>query len=240
MVDQPDTNAAIWKSEEVARSFAAEAEQREGRRREQLQLIARLLPFGRDDEFTFMDLGAGTGAAARAILDEYPRANAILAEYSPQMTAEGERLMAPFAGRYRYVEFDMLSGDWSPVGGARLQAVVSALSIHHVPDARKRGIFSEVYQRLDTGGWYVNFDAIKAGDAELQAVWERVNDRYDPEAMYKRTHRSPREHARYENHVRYMIPLEPQLIWLREAGFGAVDVFWKRLDYVIYGGCKAT
>src|ERR1051326_1680909 len=115
MVDQPDTNAAIWKSEEVARSFAAEAEQREGRRREQLQLMARLLPFGGDDEFTFMDLGAGTGAAARAILDEYPRASAILAEYSPQMTAEGEKLMARYAGRYRYVEFDMTSANWTLV-----------------------------------------------------------------------------------------------------------------------------
>jgi hypothetical protein len=33
-----------------------------------------------------------------------------------------------------------------------------------------------------------------------------------------------------------MIPLGPQLGFLRAAGFEAVDVYWKRLDYVIYGG----
>src|SRR5690242_15239957 len=111
----PDTNAAIWKSAEVARTFAAETSQREGRRRDQLQLMARLLPFAASDEFTFVDFGAGTGAASRALLDEYPQASAILAEYSPQMAAEGERLMRPYAGRYRYVEFDMLTGDWTPL-----------------------------------------------------------------------------------------------------------------------------
>jgi tRNA (cmo5U34)-methyltransferase len=239
MVDDPDTNAAIWKSAEVARTFAAEQGQREGRRREQLQLMATLLPFSTNDEFTFVDLGAGTGAASRALLDEYPRATAILAEYSPQMTSEGERLMANgYSGRYRYVEFDMLSGDWSPLDGIQLDAAVSTLSIHHLPDARKQGIFRELFAHLQPGGWYVNFDPVKADDDELEAIWQRVNDRFDPEAAHKREHRTAQEHARYENHVRYMTTLEPQLAWLRDAGFRGVDVFWKRLDFVIYGGYK--
>jgi tRNA (cmo5U34)-methyltransferase len=233
MGDMTDTNAAIWKSEEVARTFAAQSEQREAERREQLRLVARLLPFGSDDTFTFMDIGAGTGAAARAVLAEYPRANAILAEYSPQMTAEGERLMAAYAGRYRYVEFDMHSPAWPE---AQLDAVISALSIHHLPDDRKRAMFGEIYAHLRPGGWYVNYDPVRAPDPALEAIWERVNDRYDPEAPYKRAHRTPQEQARYENHVRYMIPLEPQLQWLREAGFVNIDVFWKRLDWVIFGG----
>lgn len=240
MADTVDTNAEIWKSAEVARAFAAETAQREGRRREQLQLMARLLPFAPDAEFTFMDLGAGTGAASRALLDEYPRANAILAEYSPQMAAEGEKLMDAYAGRSRYVEFDMLSGAWDALDGVRLDAVVSTLSIHHVPDERKQALFREIHAHLAPGGWYVNFDPVKAPNEDLEAVWQRVNDRYEPDAAYKREHRTPQELARYENHVRYMIPLEPQLAWLREAGFSLVDVYWKRLDFVIYGGCKSA
>jgi len=236
MAKQVDTNADIWKSEKVARQFAEQSAGRERQRREQLTLVARLLPFTGDDEFTFVDLGAGTGAASRAILDEYPRARAILAEYSPQMTAEGERAMAAFAGRYRYVEFDMLAPDWSRLDPA--DAVVSALSIHHLPDDRKQAIFREIFAFLRPGGWYVNYDPVRARDAALEKIWERVNDRYDPEAPRKRSHRTPEEQARYENHVRYMIPLAPQLEWLREAGFANVDVFWKRLDWAIYGGSK--
>jgi hypothetical protein len=70
----------------------------------------------------------------------------------------------------------------------------------------------------------------------VAAEWERVNDRLDPAQAYKRTHRSPQEQAQYENHVRYMIALDLQLGFLKSAGFEAVDVYWKKLDYVIYGG----
>ncbi len=238
MAEQTDTNAAIWKSEEVARTFAAQSQERERERREQLTLVARLLPFANDEAFTFVDLGAGTGAASRALLTEYPCANAILAEYSPQMAAEGERLMTPFAGRYRYVELDMLSAEWPAAILSNLDAAISALSIHHLPDARKQAIFREIFAHLRRGGWYINYDPVRARDPAVETIWERVNDRYDPSAPYKRTHRTPQEQARNENHVRYMIPLDPQLTWLREAGFVNIDVYWKRLDWVIYGGSK--
>jgi len=236
MVGQADTNAAIWKSEEVVKSFAAQAEQRERERAEQLTLVARLLPFTRRDAFTFLDLGAGTGAAARAVLAEYPSATAILADFSTQMMAEGEHQLAAYSGRYRYVEFDMLSSDWPRDLPVALDAIVSALSIHHLPDARKQTIFREIRRQLKPDGWYINYDPIRAPDAAIEANWERVNDRYDPQGPAKRANRSPLELARYENHVRYMIPLEPQLEWLRQAGFVDIDVFWKRLDWVIYGG----
>jgi tRNA (cmo5U34)-methyltransferase len=238
MADPSDTNAAIWKSEEVARTFAAQSEQRDQQRRDQLTLVARLLPFGADDAFTFLDLGAGTGAASRAILAEYPRANAILAEYSPQMAAEGARIMSAYTGRFRYIELDMLAPDWSLIDPDPLDAAVSALSIHHVPDDRKRALFADIYAHLRPGGWYVNYDPVRASDAALESIWQHVNDRYDPQALHLRTHRTEQEQARYENHIRYMIPLQPQLEWLQAAGFTNVDVFWKRLDWVIYGGSK--
>jgi tRNA (cmo5U34)-methyltransferase len=152
------------------------------------------------------------------------------------MMAEGVNALARYAGRYRYVEFDMLSSAWPTAIEPGLDAVISALSIHHLPDGRKQTMFREIRERLKPGGWYVNYDPVRAPNANMEAIWERVNDRYDSEAPHKRTHRTPMEQARYENHVRYMIPLEPQLAWLAEAGFTDIDVFWKRLDWVIYGG----
>lgn len=236
MTDQTDTNAAIWKSAEVVKSFAAQAEQRERERHDQLVMVARLLPFSRNDAFTFLDLGAGTGAASRAVLAQFPKSTAILADFSTEMMAEGESSLTAYAGRYRYVEFDMGSSEWPAGVPEQLDAVVSALSIHHLPDARKRTIFGEIRQRLKPGSWYINYDPIRAPDASVESIWQRVNDLYDPSAEYKRTHRTHEEHARFANHVRYMLPLAPQLEWLREAGFVNIDVYWKRLDWVIYGG----
>ena len=211
-----DTNAEIWKSEEVARSFAAQSAEREQERAQQLTFVARLLPFGRDDAFTFVDLGAGTGAASRAVLKEYPRAFGVLAEYSEQMAAEGRKLLTEYEDRYRYVEFDMLEHAWSDVIPERVDAVVSALAIHHLPDARKRSLFGEIRSGLQVNGWFINYDPIRAPDDRLEAIWERVNDRFEPTGPFRRANRTPQEQARWENHVRYMIPLAPQLEWLAE------------------------
>ena len=238
MDQQADPNAAIWQSEHMVRAWAAEAERRERDRAPQRRLMAVLLPFSEQDEFTFLDLGAGTGAASRAILRLHPRSTAILADFSAEMMRAGEREMQPFAGRYSYVEFDLSTGQWPAAIPAAVDAVVTSMCVHHLPDGRKRGLFAEIYDHLVPGGWYVNYDPVRAEDRLVEATWERVNDLDHPEAAHQRAHRTAEEQARYAGHVRHMITLARQLDYLRSAGFRGVDVYWKHLEHVIYAGCR--
>ncbi|HEX9541143.1 MAG TPA: class I SAM-dependent methyltransferase [Streptosporangiaceae bacterium] len=233
-----DMNAAIWQSEETATTWASEAQKHERNRAAQRRFMAVLLPFAEQEAFTFLDLGAGTGAASRAILGHYPRSTAILADFSSQMMAAGEHEMQPFAGRYRYVEFDMSTGQWPAAVPAALDAVVTSMCVHHLPDERKQGLFAEIFDHLVPGGWYLNYDPVSTGDPVVEATWQRVSDRDDPEAASKRLHHTPQQQALYDNHVRYIIPLTQQLDYLRSAGFQGVDVYWKQLENVIYGGCR--
>ena len=69
MRDRADTNDDIWKSDRGISYWVSTAEDRERRRTDQRRLMAELLPFADDEQFSFVDLGAGTGAAARAVLD---------------------------------------------------------------------------------------------------------------------------------------------------------------------------
>lgn len=241
MSDTADANAAIWKSVEGISQWMSTAEDRERQRAYHRRLLAELLPFGEDDgaTFTFVDLGAGTGAAARAVLDRYPGAHAILADFSPQMMTEGTKALQPYADRYSYVEFDLAHGDWPAQIPATVDAIISSLCVHHLRDERKRQLFAEILGRLVPGGWFLNYDTVLAEDPVVEATWQRVNDRRDPAAAHKRANRTPEEHARFENHVRHIMPLAAQVDFLRTAGFEAVDVYWKELDYVIYGGRKA-
>lgn len=216
--------------------WVAGTSERERRRTEERRLMAELLPFSDDEDFTFVDLGAGTGAATQAILERFPRARGILAEYSPQMAAEGRRALSAYGGRFTYVEFDLSGGDWPAEIPSGVAAMISSLSVHHLPDTRKQELFSEIWAHLAPGGWYLNYDPVTSDDPIVESAWLRAGDREDPEAAEKRHHRSPEEQLRYENHVRYMIPLAPQLELLRAAGFEGIDVYWKRLDIVIYGG----
>jgi tRNA (cmo5U34)-methyltransferase len=236
--DQPDANDAVWKSTEAVQQWAASARDREQKRASHLRVLGELLPLGEHDEFTFLDLGAGTGAASRVLLQLYPRSTAVLADYSPQMMNEGSRDMAPFAGRYRYVEFDMSTSHWPTTIPTAVAAVVTSLSVHHLPDDRKQGLFAEIFDHLVPGGWYLNYDPVTSVDPLVEDSWARVNDRLDPDAARKRLHPTPMEHTRHQNHVRYMIPLEQQLDYVRAAGFAAIDVYWKHLENVIYGGFR--
>jgi tRNA (cmo5U34)-methyltransferase len=236
MDQSTDTNADIWKSEEGVQFWTAKTDERQQKRQAQWRFLGELLPFGEQDAFTFLDLGAGTGAATGEILDLYPRSTAILTDFSAQMMAEGERQLQRFAGRFRYVEFDMSTSSWPSAIPDTLDAIVTSMCIHHLPDHRKQSLFAEIFERLAPGGWYVNYDPISSADPVVEATWERVNDRDDPEAAGKRLHRTPQEQSRHENHVRYVIPLDRQLDYLRSAGFQGVDVYWKHLENVIYAG----
>src|SRR2546430_906448 len=150
MGEAADTNAAIWESAEAGEAWTAEAERQEGSRQAHPRFHAILLPFGEQDEFTFLDLGAGTGAASRAILEEYPRSTAILADYSAEMMRVGEREMEPFAGRYLYVQFDMSAGgEWPAAIPAALDAVVTSMCVHHLTDDRKQSLFTEIFDRSE-------------------------------------------------------------------------------------------
>ena len=241
MAESVDTNATIWKSDATAQEWVNTMDARERKRAEQLAFMARLLPFEPDDAFTVLDLGAGTGAAARAVLDAYPGAQAILADFSPQMMAQGVTELAPYEGRYSYVEFDLTSsGDWPAGIPVPVDAVISSLSVHHLKDDRKQSLFREIHGHLAPGGWYLNYDPVAPSDPVVEEAWLRAGDRRDPAAADKRAHRTAEEQFRYENHVRYMIPLDQQIGYLRTAGFEGVDVYWKELDYVIYGGRRPT
>jgi tRNA (cmo5U34)-methyltransferase len=236
-MDQPaDTNAAIWQSSDIVEHWAAEAAARERNHAAQWRFMADLLPFGEQDAFTFLDLGAGTGNLSRAILARHTRSRAILADFSDQMMSAGEREMQPFTGRYRYIGFDMSTGDWPTAIPASIDAVVTSLCVHHLPDERKEGLFSEIFEHLVPGGWSLNYDPVRPEDPVVAAMWERVGDYYDPETARRRLHPTPEERARHQNHVRYIIPLSQQLAYLLAAGFQGIDVYWKQLEWVIYGG----
>ena len=231
-----DSNAEIWKSAATVKEWTSLAAEREAKRAEHWKTMGELLPFSNEDRFTFLDLGAGTGAASRVILAAYPNSTAVLADFSEEMMSEGAEQLAAFAGRYRYVTFDMNGTSWPETIPTDLDAVITSMCVHHLPDERKQGLFGEILEHLTPGGWYVNYDPVQPPDPVVGESWERVEDRRDPEAAHKRHHPSPSEAARHENHVRYMIPLDQQIEYLRAAGFEGIDVYWKHLENVIYGG----
>src|SRR5262249_60725814 len=109
----------------------------------------------------------------------------ILADSWRARRGSGEKEMEPYAGRSRYVAYDMSASDWPGTIPAALDAVVTSLCVHHLPDERKQGLFTEIFSHLVPGGWYLNYDPVRAEDPVITATWERVNDARDPAAAAK-------------------------------------------------------
>lgn len=236
MHDPTDENAAIWQSETIVEAWRALSDDRTRQREQHWRLLADLLPFERDEAFTFLELGAGAGGATNVLLERYPSSRAVLADFSPPMIAEGERALAAYAGRFHYVIFDMSTDDWPEDLGAGFDAAITSQCLHHLDGDRKAAVIRGIAARLVPGAWYFNYDPVRSDDEVVAEHWRATSARADPTAAAHRHEKSAEEQARWDNHLRHVAPLAPQLTALTAAGFEGVDVYWRWLEDVIYGG----
>jgi tRNA (cmo5U34)-methyltransferase len=176
-----------------------------------------------------LDLGAGTGLLAGHVLDRWPRARLVLLDLSTDML---DRARERFAGRG--VRVEIRAGDYlsEPLGGP-YDAVVSALSIHHLPDAGKRLLFRRAFAALRPGGRFADADNVLAPSPALaardRALWiARVRESGIEEAELAAALRRTR--------LDVLAPLPAQLSWLRRAGFAEVDCSYKWLHFAVFGG----
>ncbi len=190
--------------------------------------VARMIPFGRDDAFDVLDLGAETGLLSALLHEQFPKARLTLVDISDEMLA---RAHDRFAGEE---DARIIASDYSvePLPG-RFDAIVSALSIHHLEDVEKAKLFRRIYDALKPGGAFVNAEEVLAPTEALDRLywdeWERqARAAGAPEVEFA----GVEERAKYDKPAK----LDDQLEWLREAGFADVDCYYKYLMFAVYGG----
>ena len=78
------------------------------------------------------------------VLDVFPEATGVLADFSEPMPAEAARR---FGDRHRTVIGDMATPGWLGAlnGEAEFNVVVSGLAIHHLADERKAVLFGQLF-----------------------------------------------------------------------------------------------
>ncbi|MBI5164683.1 MAG: methyltransferase domain-containing protein [Magnetospirillum sp.] len=188
------------------------------------------LGFAAGDAPHILDLGAGTGLLSAAIRRALPKAHLTLVDAAPAMI---ELARQRFAGAER---ISFLASDYSlglPTGP--FDAVVSALSIHHLDHSAKHRLFGAAFDALVPGGIFVNLDQVLAPTPE-QADRNRQKWRLD----CTRAGATAQELADAEERMRHDIlaPLIDQLNWLNEVGFVAVDIAFKDGWWAVYSGRK--
>lgn len=189
-----------------------------------------LIPFGQKDQFRFLDLGAGTGLLTALILGRFPNAIPTLIDISEKMLAKARERFE----REKHVSFCTMDYAVSPLPG-EYGLVVSAMSIHHLVDLRKRELFRNIYEVLLPGGTFIHAELVKGATEIAEALYQRVWLEH-----LKQTDLAEDQLSLIFQRISYdkTTPLEEQLRWLREAGFEDVDCFYKYYNFAVYAGSK--
>ena len=175
-----------------------------------------------------LDLGAGTGLLSAFVRERFPKANIRLMDNSEPMLARArERL-----GDDPRVTYDVGDYTVSPLGTG-LDAIVSALSIHHLKDAAKKSLFPRLQGALKPGGVFINAEQVAGPTPALEArykeLWlEQVRALGATEQQIK--------DSLYRQKEDRCASVENQLTWMREAGFIGVDCWFKDNRFAVLAG----
>ena len=175
-------------------------------------VLAEVLP---PEPTRVADLGCGDGRLAALVLDAKPGVTEVVAvDASPPML---EKARARFRGdaRVQVTEWN-LRDDIRPLG--EFDLIVSGFAIHHLDEGRKRELFSEVASQLRPGGVFANLEVVASATPELHATFRAAIGRAedDPEDQ--------------------LVPVEPQLEWMRAAGLQQVDCLWRWRGFALLVG----
>jgi tRNA (cmo5U34)-methyltransferase len=234
----------VWKSPALVRTYL------EGVRAgipfgvQQIDIMLRVVAARGEPVARFADLGCGGGALARALLGQYPKAQATLVDFSEPMLAEARRGLGTHAPAPQFVLADLATPQWTERLGdsAAFDVIVSGYAIHHLPHPRKRALYGEIFRRLLPGGVFVNVEHVASPSAWI----ESIADALMIDSLYAAQQRqgSARTRAqvadefvhRPDKAANILAPVEEQCAWLRAIGFEDVDCYFKALELAVFGG----
>jgi tRNA (cmo5U34)-methyltransferase len=167
-----------------------------------------------------LDLGTGDGRLLALLRPDRPEMSGVGLDLSqPMLQAAARRFRAD--DRVELVQHDL--AEPLPALG-RFDAVVSSMAIHHLEDDRKRSLYAEIFDVLEPGGVFANFEHVASPTRRLHVAFFAAID-------------EPLEH---EDPSDRLVDVETQLTWLRDIGFDDVDCYWKWLEMALLSGRKPS
>jgi tRNA (cmo5U34)-methyltransferase len=167
-----------------------------------------------------LDLGTGDGRLLALLQADRPGMLGVCLDFSALMLDAARERFADDA-RIEIVEHDLARP--LPTLG-RFDAVVSSMAIHHLEHDRKRLLYAEVFDVLEPGGVFANFEHVASPSQRLHlAFYAAIGEPLENEDPSDR-----------------LLDVESQLAWLREIGFVDADCYWKWLEMALLIGVKPT
>ena len=173
-----------------------------------------------DDARRILDLGTGDGRLLALLQRDRPEIVGVGLDFSEVMLDAARKRFADDE-RVELIQHDLLEP--LPALG-RFDAVVSSFAIHHLEHDRKRSLYGEVFDLLEPGGVFANFEHVASATQRLHlAFFAAIDEPLEDEDPSDR-----------------LLDVQPQLEWLRALGFDDVDCYWKWLEMALLIGVKPS
>jgi len=188
---------------------------------------------------TILELGCGTGNLSQLLATALPNAHLTLLDISPDMIAQTQAKLAAkghASERFTFTVGDMLT---TPHPDNHFDYIVSSIAIHHLPHAQQAQLYKNTLPWLKPGGRLRIIDQCALtpapfGPAFLRQQWlalSQVQGATPEELALWVAHED-----QYDNHA----PLAHHFQWLTEAGYTAIDCYWRQLYWTLFGAEKPS
>ena len=234
----------IWQRQDLAKLFLEDVRGGIPLAAEQIDVLLRVVRQATAKVDRLLDLGCGDGILGRTVLAEYPQAAGVFVDFSEHMI-EAARKKAD-SRRATFVVADLATKAWMQSLGnqAPFDLVLSGLAIHHLPDARKRELYHEIFDRLNPGGLFLNLEHVAPRSPWAQQAFDELFVDSLWSHQQKRGGTKTRDDVAREWYHRpdktenILAPVELQCQWLQEIGFEDVDCLFKLFQLALFGGKK--
>lgn len=244
------TSPNQW-SETASQLFLDVAEIFVPARAEQISTLLQLIPAKAEEACTIVELGAGDGTLAEAILEAFPHCHYLALDGSEAMRTRIQHRLARFGERLEIRPFVLEEADWRGELPEQVRCVLSSLCVHHLNASGKRRLFHDMFRHLEPGGALLLADIVQPASAQIASFFSQQYDKIVREqSLELRGDLSGYDEFQQQewNFFRYDYgkpdlydqpsPLSDQLRWLQEVLFSVVDCYWMRAGHAIYGGYK--
>jgi tRNA (cmo5U34)-methyltransferase len=215
------------------------------RRSEMVATLVTAVPFGAEERFRIVEIGSGDGRLAHLLLACFPEATLLALDGSESMRHSTTARTSVFGTRIQVRAFELATPDWwELMRGA--DVVVSSMCLHHLNDAKKQYLYRAVADRLSERGALLVADLIEplhASPRRLAAeTWDAAAKMQADAAgvpdLFRRFVDGRWNHYWFPDQIDHPSALFHHLVWLRHAGFLAVDCLWLYAGHAVYGGFR--
>jgi len=216
MKEGNSSDVNMWRSESHVNNYLSIADSRP-HGEEIVKVLLEQIPSNVNH---VLDLGAGDGRLLALVKHKNPKAESVALDFSdPMLKLVKKRFEND--NSVEVVKHDLNvplpKKRWAP-----FDLIISGLAIHHLIHERKKELYRELFDLLNSGGVFLNLEHVSSSTEALHlkflAAIGKTPITDDPSNK--------------------LLDVETQLIWLRQIGYKDVDCFWKWLEIALIGAIK--